>query len=274
MASRSRTFLFIQYRSSYGHSSARKRKDGYSYSSNTSIEYAGLIQDNSAQHEIFQMSELPPHWVEEVQNVHAKLAEIENKGKLYQKLHSKHLLPGFMDRTEEEREINDITQHITNGFQHCQKSIHAIYDKSHEGKQLLITKNVQMSLAQKLQTQSKNFQVMQSQYLKDLSKRNNQSKDVFNVDDEIDKRRKFEFEQDFDLSLTNEQAMELGTQSTAILDREEDVKNIYKSINELSNIFKDMQQLVISQGTLLDRIDYNVENTVVNIQAAINQHYL
>jgi syntaxin 16 len=37
---------------------------------------------------------------------------------------------------------------------------------------------------------------------------------------------------------------------------------IAKSIEELANIFKELAVLVIDQGTILDRIDYNMENAV------------
>ncbi|KAJ1895072.1 Integral membrane protein SED5, partial [Kickxella alabastrina] len=46
---------------------------------------------------------------------------------------------------------------------------------------------------------------------------------------------------------------------------------IHESIVELAAIFGQMQGMVIDQGTMLDRIDYNVENTVVNVAAAAEE---
>lgn len=54
----------------------------------------------------------------------------------------------------------------------------------------------------------------------------------------------------------------------AILQREREINDIAKGIIELADLFKDLQNMVIDQGTMLDRIDYNVENMAVNVKAA------
>ena len=55
---------------------------------------------------------------------------------------------------------------------------------------------------------------------------------------------------------------------TAIAQREREINEIAKGIIELADIFKDLQMMVIDQGTILDRIDYNIENVVVNVKEA------
>jgi syntaxin 16 len=41
--------------------------------------------------------------------------------------------------------------------------------------------------------------------------------------------------------------------------KDEEITNLVKSINDLAGIFKDLSVLVVEQGTVLDRIDHNIE---------------
>jgi syntaxin 16 len=53
--------------------------------------------------------------------------------------------------------------------------------------------------------------------------------------------------------------------------RDEEIVRIAKSIEELANIFKELAVLVIDQGTILDRIDYNMENAVEAATEGVKQ---
>ena len=58
--------------------------------------------------------------------------------------------------------------------------------------------------------------------------------------------------------------------TTSII-RDGAINQLIDTINELSHIFKQLNQLVIDQGTLLDRIDYNIEQTVHQTRKANKQ---
>ena len=60
----------------------------------------------------------------------------------------------------------------------------------------------------------------------------------------------------------------LKTNDVAIAQREREIEDIAQGIIELADIFKELQGMVIDQGTMLDRIDYNIENMSVNVKAA------
>ncbi|KAJ8881943.1 hypothetical protein PR048_018430 [Dryococelus australis] len=56
-----------------------------------------------------------------------------------------------------------------------------------------------------------------------------------------------------------------------IVQHEQEVRQIVRSIADLNHIFKDLAHLVADQGTILDRIDYNVEQTQMQVQHGYQQ---
>ncbi|KAF8973264.1 hypothetical protein BDZ97DRAFT_1780397 [Flammula alnicola] len=77
-------------------------------------------------------------------------------------------------------------------------------------------------------------------------------------------------------SHTREQSM---SQSQSLLEdpsqdlrtRDRELSEIAKSIASLAELFKDLSVLVIDQGTLLDSVEYNIEQTAVQMQDAVKE---
>eukprot|EP00249_Psilotum_nudum_P012021 c23536_g1_i2 orf=363-686(-) len=46
---------------------------------------------------------------------------------------------------------------------------------------------------------------------------------------------------------------------------------IVESVNDLAQIMKDLSVLVIDQGTIVDRIDYNIQNAAASVEAGVKQ---
>ena len=44
-----------------------------------------------------------------------------------------------------------------------------------------------------------------------------------------------------------------------------------KSINDLNELFKDLATMVVDQGTVLDRIDYNIERVSHSVEGGLGQ---
>ncbi|KAJ1675180.1 Integral membrane protein SED5, partial [Spiromyces aspiralis] len=283
LTTRSRTFLFIQYRNSFGHSHRRKRRVGLESNglgsivgaaadSGESIEHAGLIEnagEAGGGETVIEMSVLPPQWVDIVEEINDEMEEIKQNIKELDTMHKRHLLPGFDDRSHEEDEINRMTHAITAKFQQCQRRIKDIESVYAHGQETIIGKNIRMSLATKLQDMSSNFRAAQSAYLKKISERKNIALDVFSSS-QVELASQDPGRQ-FDMTLTESQIQTIENDESAILERESEIKHIHESITELSQIFARLQEMVIVQGTMIDRIDYNIENTTVNTLEAAKE---
>ena len=54
-------------------------------------------------------------------------------------------------------------------------------------------------------------------------------------------------------------------------EREREIEEIANSISDLSHVFKDLSTMVITQGTLVDRIDYNIDQTFLSVREGFSE---
>jgi syntaxin 16 len=139
---------------------------------------AGAFEDDGDA--VIEMDLLPPRWADISDEVTEYLTDIASKSQKLEKLHQKHVLPGFDDeevKRSEEGEIERLTQDITRGFHDCQKAIQRIEMMVRETKQQggiskgeeTMARNIQISLAGRVQEASAGFRKKQSAYLKSMS---------------------------------------------------------------------------------------------------------
>ena len=67
---------------------------------------------------------------------------------------------------------------------------------------------------------------------------------------------------------TKQQRVRHDPNEAVIAQREREIEDIAQGIIELANIFQELQTMVIDQGSMLDRIDYNVENMSRDVKEA------
>ncbi|GMC21612.1 unnamed protein product [Saccharomyces cerevisiae] len=131
-----------------------------------------------------------------------------------------------------------------------------------------------------IQTESNKFRVLQNNYLKFLNKddlkpiRNKASaENTLLLDDEEEeaareKREGLDIEDYSKRTLQRQQQLHDTSAEAYLRERDEEITQLARGVLEVSTIFREMQDLVVDQGTIVDRIDYNLENTVVELKSA------
>jgi syntaxin 16 len=126
---------------------------------------------------VIEMDLLPPRWADISDEITELLGGIAKQGQILDRLHQKHVLPGFNDddtKKLEEGQIEKLTQGITRGFHECHRRIQRVDQMVKESKRSgsitmaeeTMARNIQVSLATRLQDASANFRKKQSAYLK------------------------------------------------------------------------------------------------------------
>lgn len=136
---------------------------------------AGAFDDDGDA--VIEMDLLPPRWIDIQEEVTELLGAIATNSVHLDRLHQKHVLPGFDDedvKREEEANIEHLTQEITRGFYKCQKAVQRVETmvkdaKEHGGVSKgdeIMARNIQIALASRVQEVSAGFRKKQSTYLK------------------------------------------------------------------------------------------------------------
>ncbi|KAJ7925317.1 syntaxin-like t-SNARE protein TLG2 [Mycena leptocephala] len=284
---RSRTGLFLSYRDSRDSRARLSRPRSYPESPYAGVddEHEGLIPASPG-HTALDL-DLPPKWVDISEQVQDILADTQAKSPhCPREMHAKHVLPGFTDRSLEEREIEGITTDITKDFRRCQALIQRIgtqphsFPPSHPDAQpsthaALAAKNVQRGLAAKVQDLSAAFRKKQRVYMEKLQGHAIKNQDLLIASGTISlKGSEGMSAVDDDVAAaahTQVQSLSQADPSQDLTTRDRELTEIAKSISQLAELFKDLSVLVIDQGTLLDSVEYNIEQTAFQVEDAVRE---
>ncbi|KAJ3790751.1 t-SNARE [Lentinula aff. detonsa] len=286
VTTRSRTGLFLSYRDSRAPSSRFSRKLSNYDEPDTALadEHEGLIANT---HHTVDF-DLPPKWVDISEQVQLILTDTQAKIAALEKLHAKHVLPGFADRTLEEQEIEAATTDITKEFRRCQSLIQRIVpasphsfpptqsDTNRSKSELQAAKNVQRGLAAKVQDLSATFRKKQRVYMEKLQGHAIKNQDLLLASGTISLKGSAGMsavDEDVEAA-TNTQSLSVrqaDPNAVNLQARDSELTEIAKSIASLAELFKDLSVLVIDQGTLLDSVEYNIEQTAVQVKDAVQE---
>ena len=122
---------------------------------------------------------------------------------------------------------------------------------------------MQQTLIKKITDFTKKFKINQEIY-------NKKYKDLVGEDDptfQINTKAK---QNDNEINNTIDNFLMTDDNNLALVRRDTQLNELLDSVNDLAQLFKDMQNLVMEQGSILDRIDYNIDVASTNVTSGKN----
>ena len=169
-------------------------------------------------------------------------------------------MPKFDDQENKtlNKSIKNLVNEMTKDLKECEILIKEIINDNNEIdidlNNIQIKKNMKQNILTKLNGFTRKFKLNQELYA-------NKFHD-FGIDEDLANTSMRNRE--IDLKISNDF---LSTQENneQLRRRDNELNILLDSVNELAQLFKDMQCLVMQQGTILDRIDYNIDIASVNV---------
>ncbi|XP_022965836.1 syntaxin-41-like [Cucurbita maxima] len=214
---------------------------------------------------------LPPSWVDVSEEIAANVQRARVKMVELAKAHGKALMPSFGDGKEDQQLIESLTQDITNLIKKSEKGLRR-FSVAGPSEDSNIRKNVQRSLATDLQNLSMELRKKQSTYLKRLRQQKEEVQDGIDIEmNQNGNRSRMEDDDLEDMEFNEHQMAKVRKNEAFTAEREQEIQQVVESVNELAQIMKDLSVLVIDQGTIIDRIDYNIQNVATTVDEGLKQ---
>ena len=120
----------------------------------------------------------------------------------------------------------------------------------------IIKSNLQQALVEKVKEFSRKFKLNQEIYTKKY-------KELVGEEDPTNDLNTY-MKEDEDNN-QNDNFLMTDNSHQMLKKRDSELNQLLNSVNDLAGIFKDMQVLVMEQGSILDRIDYNIDIASTNV---------
>lgn len=282
---RDRTNLFLSYRRTVPRSILRNDRRFESLEE----EEEGLIesrrsdrrqryQDNN---DSIEMKNLPPSIFDISREIDDNLLQIKGKTSELNSLYKKLLITNYNEKQAIENKIENLNYDITKKFESSYVLIkkfeflqknHGKLNLDYSNNEISIIESFKKNYALKIQESSLIFRNLQNNYIKFLKDDedetdtliNDSNNDQFNLIENEEESRNIE-----NYSKQILQQTQIHSSNSQFLQaREREISKLAMGILEISTIFKEMESMVIDQGSVLDRIDYNIANTAQDLKSS------
>eukprot|EP00754_Rhynchopus_humris_P040235 Rhum_TRINITY_DN2328_c0_g1::Rhum_TRINITY_DN2328_c0_g1_i1::g.6721::m.6721/K08489/STX16; syntaxin 16 len=207
-----------------------------------------------------------PEWVDALEEVRELEGQLKESLMRLGKLHQKRLVPSSMFSEEDDSSVQIQLQaaQISAQFKKSDlavKRLTAMADATKTGDEKTTITNVQISLATQLSDLQKEFRDMQKRFLQ--AEKERRRKSLFQPSEatrqwEQEDAQLVQDEEHANLNMTQDQIEMTRLKNEMLNQRDSELQDIVKSLMDIQEMFQDLNMMVIDQGTMLDRIDHNV----------------
>lgn len=282
MTSRDRTALFLRYREEAKtlHGAPHSFLDDEKNDIDDGLvshftEGDGASRRNTSRR---RRARMQPDWFFTHTDLRGDVFEMEKLLAELSGMYAKHLLPSFgdIDTSELEHDIRLRSLRLTEMLRSAERKVQNITKRPKpkvSGRdvenELLI--NMQRRFALPLQEISLSFRRKQKSYLEKLK----EMKESLDGQPEPPQDTVITFQEpdldSFDPNTSETQLLAVENASALTQERTRALQQVATNVNDLATLVKDLASLVVDQGTVLDRIDYNLEEAKVDTFSAVRE---
>lgn len=284
MATRDRTALFLRYREEARalHRRPHSSRAGEEGNDRDDVDN-GLADDDALQSHSIRRGGMEPDWVFTYNELTGDMAELEKSLEQLAALYAKHLLPSFgeSDTSQLESDIRLRSHRLTKMLHEVEQKVRNITKagpqlESDETKvERQIRRNMQKRFATPLQALSVSFRKKQKSYLDKLQEQRETytGKADSNMGTLVDVTDDTTSEAN-DVGFSETQLLTVENASALAEERTRELHRVAENVNDLATLVKDIAALVVDQGTVLDRVDYNLQDVKLKTDAAVRQLHI
>eukprot|EP01055_Gregarina_sp_Pseudo9_P005638 Gregarina_sp_Pseudo_9__5637@NODE_785_length_2224_cov_15_463158_g739_i0_p1_GENE_NODE_785_length_2224_cov_15_463158_g739_i0NODE_785_length_2224_cov_15_463158_g739_i0_p1_ORF_typecomplete_len340_score57_26Syntaxin/PF00804_25/2_6e03Syntaxin/PF00804_25/8_6e08SNARE/PF05739_19/1_2e04SNARE/PF05739_19/1_6e06Glycoprot_B_PH1/PF17416_2/0_98Glycoprot_B_PH1/PF17416_2/35_NODE_785_length_2224_cov_15_463158_g739_i011202139 len=247
----------------------RRRQDIFKVPPHTEHQYRSIIPqgvDETGDVELVALNATTrvPDWLVDIEAAHCSLDNLKSELAAYQRMQSQHMMDVFVKDTRMAlREVmaksNEVTSCIRQAEEHILKLRNC--KPGTDSEERTIRLNASRNAAKSFEELSKLFRKKQNFYMRELEKRQlvEQPASVWTTDN----------------ATAPPEGSAQQTQQQLMIQREEteqsrqtQISQLATTMQEVEGLFDQSRSMAIEQGSMLDRIDVNVEQAVDNTDRA------
>ncbi|KAG2386818.1 hypothetical protein C9374_001853 [Naegleria lovaniensis] len=281
LVKRNLTNLYSTLRTKQKERQRLEENENFFFTDDSSLQAESLLQSEHESQRDVELGESQnpedAEWIQLFETCKEKLASIASGIVDLKKLHQQHVkFTVQKDFASEEEEIKVLTNNLKQSMTYCKKLIdqfdkYELLAKKKKRKQFrLVITNAKKSLFTSLSELSTDLQREQRSFLDKLTQLKSKKKELQKIHttatveefskEELERIEAIE-QRYYEPNVTQEQVEELVRREREIIQRDRELREVLASIVELHELFQQISALIIEQGSLLDRIDHNIEIT-------------